>query len=119
MAQWIPVVYKPLSIMEIPETVFNEDSSVGDLLTGSFWALPFPPGLNQAGYFKRKRKWYTVDRLPGQPLRLLQLKGARIKFKQDYGAIPNIIDCIIIDYMKITRTPNAENIDILPSRQTV
>ena len=56
MDLWIPVVYKPLSIMEIPETVFNEDSTLGDLLTGSFWALPFPPGLNQAGYFKRKRK---------------------------------------------------------------
>ena len=50
MAEWIPVVYKPLSIMEIPETVFNEDSTVGDLLTGSFWALPLPPGLNQAGF---------------------------------------------------------------------
>ena len=114
MALWIPVVYKPLSIMEIPETVFNEDSTEGDLLSGSFWALPFPPGLNQAGYFKRKRKWYTVVRKAGEPLRLLQLKGVRIKFKQDYGAIPNIID-----YIKITRTPNAKNIDILPSRQTV
>ena len=114
MAQWIPVVYKTLSIMEIPETVFNEDSTEGDLLSGSFWALPFPPGMNQAGYFKRKRKWYTVVRKAGEPLRLLQLKGARVKFKQGYGEYHDPIVC-----MKITRTPNAENIDILPSRQTV
>ena len=118
MPQWMPVEYKPLSIMEIPETVFNENSTEGDLLSGSFWALPFPPGLNQAGYFKRKRKWYAVSRKAGEPLRLLQLKGVRVKFKQDYGAhFGGYRD--VIDYIKITRTPNAKNIDILPSRQTV
>ena len=55
-----------------------------------------------------------MDKKPGEPMNLIRLKGIRVKLNMYADGHAN-------NYIRFTRTPNAENIVILPSpsHQTV
>ena len=112
---WIRFDYEPLSDLEIPVDVLGGRDTGNhyerEFVHGFFYALPFQGGT-KAGFFKRKGKWYAVDKRPGEPMNLTHLKGIRVK-------IWMYADSHADSYIRFTRTPNAENIVILPSRQTL
>ena len=108
MPEWIRVEYMSLSELNIPACLLdpNYGWDPETIASGSFYALPFL-GVTKAGFFKRNRKWYNMSQLPGQPMKLIQLKGVRVKFKEDWEYHNPIC------YIKIYRTGHAENIHIL------
>ena len=109
LKNWIKFDYEPLSDLEIPVDVLGGRDTGNHYETefchGFFYALPLQQG--KAGFFKRKGKWYAVDKRPEEPMILTHLKGIRVKLNHGDS------------YIYFTRTPNAANIVILPSRQTV
>jgi hypothetical protein len=75
--------------------------------TGPFFALPFEGVEAKAGFFKWKRKWYAASKNPGEPMKLVHLKGTRGRFRNGWG--------VYLDtkhWIKLSRTPNAKNIEI-------
>ena len=109
MPEWMKCNYESVSELDIPiELLEPNGSHGGETVQGCFLVI-HSLGGEKAGYFTFKRKWYAVDIVPNKPMTLTRLKGVRVKFKDDYGGYHKNI----IHYIKICRTTNAENIDIL------
>ena len=100
--------YESVSELDILIVLLEPSWWHGDTVQGIFYVI-HSLGGEKAGYFKFKRKWYGVDIVPNQPMTLTRLKGVRVKFKHDYGGYHKNI----IHYIKVCRTTNAENINIL------
>ena len=107
LKDWIIFDYEPLSDLEIPVDVLGGRDAGNhyerEFCHGFFYALPVQQG--RAGFFKRKQKWYFVEQRTGQPMKLTRLKGIWVKLMMYADGHAN-------SYMKIARTPNAENISI-------
>ena len=110
MPDWIHIELKNLSEWNIPRGVLDPScrEDMETVATGPFFALPFDQGVEaKAGFFKWKRKWYAVSKNPGEPMKLVHLKGTQGRFSNGRGAYQDTKYCI-----KLSRTPNAENVEI-------
>ena len=97
-----------LSNLEIPVALLgasHDNQYEVDIASGVLFTIYDQGGL-KSGYFRRKRKRYSVDIVPNQPMKLTQLKGVHVMIRHDDGGLGN-------GSIKIYRTTNAENINIL------
>ena len=109
MAEWTKFNYEPLSELEIPVGVLGGRDTGNHYETEYVWGFFYEiycRGGTKIGFFRRKRKWYSVDIVPNQPMKLTQLKGVHVMIRHDDGGLGN-------GSIKIYRTTNAENINIL------
>ena len=100
------IEYEPLSELEIPRSLIGAPKPPdydSEFVSGSLLAI-HAQGGEKVGFFEWKSKWFEVEIRPDQPMKLIRLKGVRVKFNyDDHGR----------RYIKIYRTANAENINIL------
>ena len=105
---WRKYDIEDLSDMEIPRAVLkgaHDDYWVTEILTlqGNFYVIHSSQG-SKSGYFVQKRKWYALDIVPDQPMRITRLKGIRVK---------RLTGPVSGGYIMLVRTRNAENIPIV------
>ena len=108
MPEWMKFNWEFLSNLEIPVAPLgasHDNQSEVDIASGVLFTIYDQRG-SKSGYFRRKRKWYSVDIVPNQPMKLTQLKGVHVMIRHDDGGLCN-------GSIKICRTANAENVNIL------
>ena len=109
MSEWMKFNWEPLSELEIPVALLGARGDGNpyetEYIHGFFYEIYCRNG-SKSGFFRRKRKWYSVDIVPNQPMKLTQLKGAHVMIRHNDGGLHS-------GSIKVNRTHNAENITIL------
>ena len=107
LKDWMKFEYEPLSELNIPRGLLDPYYwwDTNTTATGSFY-ITRAQGGEKSGYFTYHRRWYSVNIVPNEPMKLTLLKGIRVKLNRCADGHGN-------DYMRITRTRNAQNISIL------
>ena len=71
--------YESVSELDIPiELLQPNGSHGGETVQGCFFVIHSQDGV-KLGYFKFKRKWYSVGIVPNKPMTLVRIKGVRVK----------------------------------------
>ena len=78
MSEWNNFNWEPLAELEIPVSLLGgrDDGNhyEREFIHGFFYEI-YCRGVSKSGFFRRKRKWYSVDIVPNQPMKLTRLKG--------------------------------------------
>ena len=60
----------------------------------------------RSGYFSCRKRWYAVEKQPGEPVTVTWLKGVRVHFKGPVG------DGGFESYIRVVRQHNSDNVSI-------
>ena len=109
MSEWIKFNWEPLSELEIPVSLLGsrDDGNQYEIeFVHGFFYETYCRGGSKSGLFRRRRKWYSVDIVPNQPIKLTRLKGVHVMIRHNDGGLGN-------GSIKVNRTRNAENVNVL------